>query len=32
VLQEVAVGLLNDYLRHCVVNAVRASDADGEAS
>jgi CsoR family transcriptional regulator, copper-sensing transcriptional repressor len=31
-LQEVAVGLLNDHLHHCVINAVRASDADGEAS
>lgn len=31
-LQEVAVGLLNDHLHHCVMNAVRASDADGEAS
>jgi CsoR family transcriptional regulator, copper-sensing transcriptional repressor len=31
-LQEVAVGLLNDHLHHCVVNAVRASEADGQAS
>jgi DNA-binding FrmR family transcriptional regulator len=31
-LQEVAVGLLNDHLNHCVVNAVRASEADGQAS
>ena len=30
-LQEVAVGLLNDHLRHCVVNAARTSDADGAA-
>jgi CsoR family transcriptional regulator, copper-sensing transcriptional repressor len=29
-LQEVAVGLLNDHLRHCVSAAIRASDADGE--
>ncbi len=31
-LQEVAVGLLNDHLHHCVLSAVRASDADGQAS
>ena len=31
-LQEVAVGLLNDHVHHCVVTAVRASEADGEAS
>jgi DNA-binding FrmR family transcriptional regulator len=31
-LQEVAVGLLTDHLHHCVVNAVRASEADGQAS
>jgi DNA-binding FrmR family transcriptional regulator len=31
-LQEVAVGLLNDHLRHCVVSAMRTSDADGLAS
>ena len=31
-LQEVAVGLLNDHLHHCVVSAVRASEADGQAS
>ncbi len=31
-LQEVAVGLLNDHLHHCVVNAVRVSEADGQAS
>jgi DNA-binding FrmR family transcriptional regulator len=30
-LQEVAVGLLNDHLRHCVMAAVKASDADGQA-
>jgi CsoR family transcriptional regulator, copper-sensing transcriptional repressor len=29
-LQEVAVGLLNDHLRHCVVGAFRTSDADAE--
>jgi DNA-binding FrmR family transcriptional regulator len=29
-LQEVAVGLLSDHLRHCVSAAVRASDEDGE--
>ncbi len=28
-LQEVAVGLLNDHLRHCVVAAAKNSDADG---
>lgn len=28
-LQEVAVGLLNDHLGHCVVAAVKNSDADG---
>ena len=31
-LQEVTVGLLNDHLHHCVVNAVRTSEADGQAS
>ncbi len=31
-LQEVAVGLLTDHLHHCVVNAARASEADGQAS
>jgi CsoR family transcriptional regulator, copper-sensing transcriptional repressor len=31
-LQEVAVGLLNDHLHHCVISAARASDTDGEAS
>jgi DNA-binding FrmR family transcriptional regulator len=30
-LQEVAVGMLNDHLRHCVMAAVKASDADGQA-
>lgn len=30
-LQEVAVGLLNDHLRHCVVSAVHTSSADGDA-
>ena len=29
-LQEVAVGLLNDHLRHCVMAAVKASDPDGQ--
>jgi len=27
-LQEVAVGLLNDHLRHCVHDAARRGDAD----
>jgi DNA-binding FrmR family transcriptional regulator len=31
-LQEVAVGLLNDHMHQCVVNALRASDADGQVS
>ena len=31
-LQEVAVGLLNDHLQHCVVNATKVSDVDGQAS
>src|ERR1035437_6435992 len=31
-LQEVAVGLLNDHLRHCVLSAARSSAAEGEAS
>ena len=31
-LQEVAAGLLTDHLRHCVLNTVRASEADGEDS
>ena len=30
-LQEVAVGMLNDHLRHCVMAAAKASDADGQA-
>jgi DNA-binding FrmR family transcriptional regulator len=30
-LQEVAVGLLNDHLQHCVMAAAKASDADGQA-
>lgn len=29
-LQEVAVGLLNDHLRHCVTNAMRAPDTQGQ--
>ena len=29
-LQEVAVGLVADHLRHCVASAVRTSEADGE--
>jgi len=29
-LQEVAVGLLNDHLRHCVSNAAGKSGADGD--
>jgi DNA-binding FrmR family transcriptional regulator len=29
-LQEVAVGLLGDHLRHCVASAVRQSEANGE--
>ncbi len=29
-LQEVAVGLVSDHLRHCVASAIRTSDADGE--
>jgi DNA-binding FrmR family transcriptional regulator len=28
-LQEVAVGLLSDHLQHCVMHAVRSSEADG---
>ena len=31
-LQEVAVGLLNDHLQCCVVEAVRRSASDGEAA
>ncbi|MDA8040241.1 MAG: metal-sensitive transcriptional regulator [Actinomycetota bacterium] len=30
-LQEVAVGLLNDHLHHCVMAAARSSDAGGQA-
>jgi DNA-binding FrmR family transcriptional regulator len=30
-LQEVAVGLLNDHVQHCVVAAARSSDASGQA-
>lgn len=30
-LQEVAAGLLNDHLRHCVASAARSSDAGAEA-
>ncbi|CAL9677885.1 Copper-sensing transcriptional repressor RicR (plasmid) [Streptomyces sp. enrichment culture] len=30
-LQEVAVGLLDDHIRHCVHDAVRTDDAVGEA-
>src|SRR6266581_323759 len=29
-LQEVAVGLLNDHLRHCVSQAVHSSAAEGD--
>ena len=28
-LQEVAVGLLSDHLRHCVVHAITSAEADG---
>ncbi len=31
-LQEVAAGLLNDHLRHCVASAARTSDAGAEAA
>lgn len=31
-LQEVAAGLLNEHLRHCVTNAARSSDAEAEAA
>ncbi len=31
-LQEVAVGLLNDHLHQCVVNAMRSSPSEGDAS
>jgi DNA-binding FrmR family transcriptional regulator len=30
-LQEVAVGLLNDHLRHCVTAAAATSPGDGDA-
>jgi DNA-binding FrmR family transcriptional regulator len=30
-LQEVAVGLLNDHLHHCVMAAARSSDAEAAA-
>ena len=30
-LQEVAVGMLNDHLCHCVIAAAKMSDADGKA-
>jgi DNA-binding FrmR family transcriptional regulator len=30
-LQEVAVGLLNDHLHHCVMDAARSSDTEAEA-
>src|SRR5215472_2329782 len=29
-LQEVAVGLVSDHLRHCVASAIRASEGGGE--
>lgn len=31
-LQEVAVGLLNDHLHHCVVDAMGRSETEGNAS
>lgn len=31
-LQEVAVGLLNDHLQHCVLSASRSSNSDGRAA
>ena len=31
-LQEVAAGLLNDHLRHCVATAARSSAAEGDAA
>ncbi|MFI4971065.1 MAG: metal-sensitive transcriptional regulator [Hyphomicrobiales bacterium] len=31
-LQEVSVGLLNDHIHCCVVDAVRRSDSDGDAA
>jgi DNA-binding FrmR family transcriptional regulator len=30
-LQEVAIGLLNDHLQHCVAAAAAGSPADGDA-
>jgi DNA-binding FrmR family transcriptional regulator len=30
-LQEVAVGLLNDHLQHCVLAAAQANDGEGDA-
>ncbi|KUO15974.1 metal-sensitive transcriptional regulator [Streptomyces dysideae] len=30
-LQEVALGLLDDHVRHCVHDAVRADEAEGDA-
>ncbi|MFC4463540.1 metal-sensitive transcriptional regulator [Streptomyces xiangluensis] len=30
-LREVALGLLDDHIRHCVHDAVRADDAEGDA-
>jgi DNA-binding FrmR family transcriptional regulator len=30
-LQEVAVGLLNDHISHCVMGAARSSQADADA-
>ena len=29
-LQEVALGLLDDHMRHCVIDAARSAPADGE--
>ena len=29
-VQEVAVGLLSDHLRHCVIHAVHSSPAEGD--
>ena len=31
-LQEVAVGLLNDHLQHCVLSAAHSSNSDGQAA
>ena len=30
-LQEVATGLLNDHISHCVISAARSSPEDGDA-